>query len=552
MNLRLVVYYLSTVCFLIAAAMLFSLPWAFSALSGTPGFESAGFVGLIISIVLSLLCAVAMRILGHKNQGDQLFRREAMAVVGLSWVLATLLGALPYAFSGTACGVDAEGQPELMNLADWLFESQSGFSTTGATVLKDVENPELVPRCILFWRASSQFLGGLGIIVLFVAVLGQGSAGKTLMRAEMPGPSKEGSQVRMQHTAWAFVGIYVVLVGVLALLLLAGGMSLFDALCHSFTTLATGGFSTYNTSVGHFALHPEQYDALWIETMILIFMILGGTNFTLLYFVVIGRWLRLLSDTEWRTYMAIIVVASAAIMVYGIISNDFTAASKAEVASGSPVAPQDPIKPPLSEQVGQAARYSTFQVVSILTTTGFATHDFNRWDHFSRGLLFLLMFIGGCAGSTAGGLKVIRHVMFVKILRLEIEQAYRPSVVRPLRIGGQPVEDRDLRKNIMVYFCLVLIIFVLSWVLLISFEPDATWETGREGSNIENKLIDSATAIATTLNNVGPGLGTIGATENFAHFSQPAKRLFVLLMMLGRLEIFPILVLMVPRFWRSY
>jgi len=552
MNLRLVVHYLSTVCFLIAAAMAFSLPWAFPALNGTSQFEQRGFVGLVVSIVLSLLFAAAARIAGHKHKGDQLFRREAMAVVGLSWVLATLLGALPYALSGTASGVDAEGRPEPMNLADWLFESQSGFSTTGATVLKDVENPQLVPRCILFWRASSQFLGGLGIIVLFVAVLGQGSAGKTLMRAEMPGPSKEGSQVRMQHTAWAFVGIYVTLIGMLALLLLAGGMSLFDALCHSFATLATGGFSTYNTSVGYFAMHPEQYDAPWIEMVILIFMILGGTNFTLLYFVVIGRWMRLLSDTEWRTYMAIIVVASVAIMVYGIVSNDFTPVGKAEVASGSAVAPKDPVQPPLSQQIGPAARYSSFQVVSILTTTGFATHDFNRWDHFSRGLLFLLMFVGGCAGSTAGGLKVIRHVMFVKILRLEIEQAYRPSVVRPLRIGGQPVEDRDLRKNIMVYFCLVLTIFTFSWVFLITVEPDATWETGRESSNVENKLIDSATAIASTLNNVGPGLGTIGATENFAHFSQPSKLLFVLLMMLGRLEIFPILVLMVPRFWRSY
>ena len=552
MNFRLVIHYLSTVCFLIAAAMAFSLPWASPALSGTPEFERRGFMSLVVSIGVSLLCALALRLIGHKGEGHQLFRREAMAVVGLSWVLATLLGALPYAISGTARGLDAEGQPEPMNVSDWLFESQSGFSTTGATVLKDVENPQLVPRCILFWRSSTQFLGGLGIIVLFVAVLGQGSAGKALMRNEMPGPSKAGSQVRMQHTAWAFVAIYVVLIAVLAVLLLFGGLSLFDALCFSFATLATGGFSTYNASVGHFALHPELYDALWIETMILIFMILGGTNFTLLYFVAIGRGLRLLTDTEWRTYMAIIVAASLAIMIFGLLSDDFTPPSQAEVATGSPVAPQDPVKPPLPQRLGQAARYSTFQVVSILTTTGYATHDFNRWDHFSRGLLFLLMFVGGCAGSTAGGIKVIRHVMFVKILRLEVEQAYRPNVVRPLRIGGEPVEDRDLRKSILVYFCLVLTIFVFSWVFLITVEPDLTWETGREGSNVENKLIDSATAIAITLNNVGPGLGTIGATENFAHFSQPSKLLFVLLMMLGRLEIFPILVLMVPQFWRSY
>src|SRR5690606_13383740 len=209
-------------------------------------FEARGFIALAVSIATAIVCAVTMRLLGHRSRSEQLFRREAMAVVGLSWVMATLLGALPYAISQTARGVDDQGRPVPMNVSDWLFESQSGFSTTGATVLKDVENPQLVPRCILFWRSSSQFMGGLGIIVLFVAVLGQGSSGKTLMRAEMPGPSKEGSQVRMQHTAWAFVGIYVTLIGMLALLLLAGGMSLFDALCHSFATLATGGFSTYN------------------------------------------------------------------------------------------------------------------------------------------------------------------------------------------------------------------------------------------------------------------------------------------------------------------
>ncbi len=167
-------------------------------------------------------------------------------------------------------------------------------------------------------------------------------------------------------------------------------------------------------------------------------------------------------------------------------------------------------------------------------------------------LMFLLMFVGGCAGSTGGGLKVIRHVLFVKIMHLEIEQAYRPSVVRQLRLGGEALDDRDLRKNIMVYFCLILTIFIFSWVLLISVEPDTTWDSGSENSRLDNKLIDCASAVAATLNNVGPGLGTIGATENYAHFSQPAKLLFTLLMMLGRLEIFPILVLFWPGFWRSY
>ncbi len=552
MNIRLVIRYLSTVSLLIAVAMAFSLPWAFPALSGTPEFEMAGATGLAVSIVASLACAMAMRYLGRGSESAQLFRREAMAVVGLSWVLATVLGALPYALSGTARGNDAQGQPVSMNFADWIFESQSGFSTTGATVLKDVEDPRLVPRCILFWRSSSHFLGGLGIIVLFVALLGQGSAGKALMRTEMPGPSKEGSQARMQHTAWWFVGIYVGLNALLTLLLMLCGLSLLDATCHAFGTLATGGFSTYNTSLGHFALYPELYHGEWVEMLVLVFMIIAGTNFTLLYFVIVGQSTRLLKDTEWRTYISLLVLATAVVMAVGIVGNDFARTGTAEVASGLPLAPEEPESIPWSKKIWDGFRYGSFQVVSIVTTTGYGTHDFNRWSELSRGLMFLLMFVGGCAGSTGGGLKVIRHVLFVKIMHLEIEQAYRPSVVRQLRLGGEALDDRDLRKNIMVYFCLILTIFIFSWVLLISVEPDTTWDSGSENSRLDNKLIDCASAVAATLNNVGPGLGTIGATENYAHFSQPAKLLFTLLMMLGRLEIFPILVLFWPGFWRSY
>ncbi len=552
MDFRLVARYLSTVSLLIAMAMAFSLPWALPALSATPEFESAGFNGLLLSIGASLACAGALRYLGRGSENAQMFRRESMAVVGLSWVLATVLGALPYALSGTARGNDQDGQPVLMNFSDWMFESQSGFSTTGATVLKDLEDPRLVPRCILFWRSSSHFLGGLGIIVLFVALLGQGSAGKVLMRAEMPGPTKEGSQARMQHTAWWFVGIYVGLNALLTVLLMICGMSLFEATCHAFGTLATGGFSTYNTSLGYFALHPEQYHGVWIEMLVLVFMLIGGTNFTLLYFVLVGNYTKLLQDTEWRAYVGLIAIATVLIMIVGMVEKDFAPASAAEVASGTPLAPETENPASWAQQAATAFRYSCFQIVSIVTTTGYGTHDFNRWSQFSRGLMFLLMFVGGCAGSTGGGLKVIRHVLFIKILHLETEQAYRPSVVRPLRLGGQPLEDRDLRKNILVYFCLILTIFIFSWVTLISMEPDATWETGRESSRLDNKLIDSASAVAATLNNVGPGLGTIGATENYAHFSQPSKLLFTLLMMLGRLEIFPILVLFLPNFWKAY
>ncbi|MBI84345.1 MAG: potassium transporter [Planctomycetaceae bacterium] len=397
---------------------------------------------------------------------------------------------------------------------DALFESQSGFSTTGATVLSDLEDPRLVPRCILFWRSSTHFLGGLGIIVLFVAILGQGSAGKALMRAEMPGPNKEGTQTRMQQTAQIFAAIYGGLTILLTLLLYVEGLPLFDALCHAFGTMATGGFSTYNKSVGHF-------DSALIDYTIVVFMILAGTNFALLYAVCCFKPKKLFSNVEWRTYMGIILLATLLIVGLGLAYEHF-------------------------ETYSEAFRHGLFQVVAILTTTGFGTRDFDTWSNMGRAVLLLLMFCGGCAGSTGGGMKVIRHILFLKTLKLEVEQAFHPTVVRTLRLGGENIEGPGLRKSILVYFGLILVCFIFSWMAIVTFEPDATW-----GDTVEHKLIDSASAVASTLNNIGPGLGTVGATQNYGHFSWPSKLLFTWLMMVGRLEIFVILVLFWPRFWRS-
>ena len=461
-----------------------------------------------------------------------------MAVVGLSWVLATILGALPFLISRTEFRAG-----EVMQVWDACFESQSGFSTTGATVLTDIEMRDghaLVSRSILFWRSSTHFLGGLGIIVLFVAILGQGSAGKTLMRSEMPGPNQDGPTARMQHTAWVFAGIYLFLNVVLTLLLKIIGLSWYDSLCHSFGTMATGGFSTYNDSVGHFAELPNlgTSGALWAEIVIMVFMVLAGSNFTLLYFAAVGQPMKMLKDIEWRAYALILIAVTALIVVFGYIHQDTLFYFEGD----------------LWGSLGSGLRQSAFQVVSIMTTTGYGSAaDFDQWNSFGRGILFLIMFIGGCAGSTGGGLKVIRHVLFLKILRLEVEKAYHPTVVRPLRIGGISVEDQDLRKNILVYFGLILVIFVFSWMFLVTTEPDATWAAGGTGAeNIDHKLIDSASGVAATLNNIGPGLGTVGAKRNYAHFSPLAKILFTWLMMVGRLEIFVVLVLFLPGFWRNH
>ena len=547
MNTRLLCKLLSLVAVLIGGSMAFSLPWARLAPGAAWQYEQAGFFGLLGSMLICFAVAAGLRYLGRHARG-QLFRKEAMAVVGLSWVLATILGGLPYALSGTYRSADTR-----MTVVDAMFEAQSGFSTTGATVLTDLEDPVLVPRCILFWRSSTHFLGGLGIIVLFVAILGQGSAGKALMRAEMPGPSQSTPQARMQHTAWVLFLIYVGLNGVLAGLLLIEGLGPFDAICHAFGTMATGGFSTYNLSVGHFTTRPDLNGPL-IEMTITLFMFLAGTNFMLMYWVVLLQPKRMFADVEWRVYTALILLVTFLVIGIGLCHHDFgpqsgmtaTAEDRQDTADDDD---GDDADDNTGVPIAAATRFGLFQVVSLMTTTGFCSDNFDLWNGFGRGVLLLLMFVGGCAGSTGGGMKVIRHVLFVKILRLEVEQAFHPTVVRPLRIGGKPVEDQQLRRGILVYFALILTLFTVSWLFTITVEPDSTWTD--HGHHKEDKLIDTASAVAATLNNIGPGFGIVGATKNYVNFTWPTKLLFIWLMMLGRLEIFVILVLFVPAFWRA-
>ncbi|MCA9211966.1 MAG: TrkH family potassium uptake protein [Planctomycetales bacterium] len=626
MNTKLLAKHLGTICLLIAMAMGFSLPWALPQIGlrgdiPTSGeFEADGFRGLLISISICVATGFVLRWFGRDSAGH-LFRKEAMAIVGLSWVLATVMGGLPYCFTHTyraasirlanplrpvqlyaydkfvweqwvaKAPVDegtfavlsalldagAKGLPsdqlesidrqfaskllELTKDSDWqacirfpgtkdqhvsydclnnyrirwirtgfvdsLFESQSGFSTTGATVFSDLEDPRLIPHCILFWRSSTHFLGGLGIVVLFVVVLGHGSAGKAMMRAEVTGASGPTSQSRTQHVAWTFAGIYGGLNGLLTVLLKLEGLTWFNALCHAFGTMATGGFSTYNASAGHF-------DSSVVHYTIILFMIIAGMNFTLLYLFLVRRFREVFSDTELRAYLSIILITAVLVAAFGLAHQDYRAADDS------------------TQSVPDAFRHSLFQVVSILTTTGFATHDFDSWNHFGRGALLVLMFIGGCAGSTGGGAKVVRHVLLFRILLLELEQAFRPSVVRTLKLNARQAVSPEMRKNTVVYICFMAVIFVTSFVVLIMIEPDSTWGFTDEATrSVDHKLIDSISAVAASLNNIGPGLGTVGATQNFGHFSSPAKLLFTWLMMLGRVEIFAILVLFVPSFWRK-
>ncbi|MEM1304581.1 MAG: TrkH family potassium uptake protein [Planctomycetota bacterium] len=528
MNLRLVARLLGTVSCLIGATMVFSLGWAFPQLgAGQEAFEARGFWALVVSIIVCLLVGLGLRRLAGRVDEIVRFRKEAMAVVGLSWVLATILGALPYYLAGVGYREDAAGEMAPMGVADCLFESQSGFSTTGATVLTQIENQDWVPRCLLFWRSSTHFLGGLGIIVLFVAVLGQGAAGKAMMRAEVPGPSSDATHERMQHTALTFAGIYVVLNIVMAIVLRLEGMTTFEAICHAFGTMATGGFSTRDASLGGF-------QSPLIEYTVIVFMVFAGMNFTLIYLFCIGKPLRMFADLESRTYFGIISGATLLVILFGFWDrNDF-----------------DPSGELSTTATAEAAfRQSAFHVVSVMTSTGFGAADYDQWSNASRGLFIFLMFVGACAGSTGGGMKVIRHILFVKIIAREFELSFHPSVVRHIRIGKETLTDPALVRGVLTYVGLIAMVFTTGWLLLIVIEPQATWTTANRSPDTE--LMDAASAVAATLHNIGPGLGIVGPTQNYALFTAPAKLLFTLLMMLGRLELYAIFVLLMPSFWRD-
>ncbi len=417
-----------------------------------------------------------------------------------------------------------------MHLADALFESVSGFTTTGASVLTQLEDPVLVPRCVLFWRSFTHWLGGMGIIVLFVAILGQlGAAGKALMRREVPGPISESVRPRVRETAIIMWAIYVALSILLTCLLMLEGLSFYDALCHSFGTMATGGFSTYNASVGHF--HSSL-----IEGTIALFMVLAGTNFSLYYMLLRGaagepnssareRLGLLLSDPEYRLYLLLLSGASLVIglqlWMHGVYGH-----------------------------LAASLRHSAFSVISVMTTTGFGTEDFARWTELSKAILLVLMFVGGCAGSTGGGIKVIRMLLIVKVLWMEIERAFRPKVVRTLRLGNASI-DESIRRDMLVYAGLVTFIFIGSWLALVAIEPDHQWAKGGTSTTGE-KLFDCATAVAANLNNVGPGLGVVGPSSNYANFTAVSKLLLTMLMLLGRLELYAVLVLLLPAFWRTH
>jgi trk system potassium uptake protein TrkH len=423
-----------------------------------------------------------------RSRGEA-YRREGILVVAGGWILASFFGALPYLFA------DVFAQP-----IDALFESASGFTTTGASVMTDIESHG---RGILFWRSFTQWLGGMGIIVLFVALLPElGPGARFLYKMEVPGPSAESLQPRIQDTALILWKLYLALTAAETALLMVAGMNLYDALTHTFSTLSTGGFSPRNASIASF-------DSIAVELIVIVFMVIAGANFSLYYRIWERRGANLFKDSEFRLYAVILVGVTALIALSLLRESDYQSA-------------------------GRATLDSAFQVSSLLTTTGYATADFDLWPQLPRMLLVGLMFVGGCAGSTAGSMKIMRMVIGLKAAVREMRLIFSPSTVMSIFVRGKRVPD-SVVQSVAGFFILYLSIWGAGAVLLTIGGPD---------------IVTTATASAATLGNIGPGLNLVGPTQNYAFFDAWHKGLMVLLMLLGRLEVYSIAALFTRSFWK--
>jgi trk system potassium uptake protein TrkH len=476
-----VLRFLGRLLWLLAAAMAF--PLVCSLLYREVGAAFA----FLSSAAITAACGTLFFYLGRRP--ERLYRREGILIVVGGWVLASLFGALPYLFTGT-----------FLNPVNALFESASGFTTTGASVMTDIES---FGRGILFWRSFTQWLGGMGIIVLFVALLPQiGPGARFLYKLEVPGPTSEALRPRIRDAAALLWKIYLLLTVAETLLLTLAGLDLYDALTHTFSTLSTGGFSPRNASAAAFG--PL------VQFILIVFMLVAGANFSLYH----GLWQRrggnLWRDDEFRIYITLIVIATL------LVSVNLVAAGKL----GSHDWP---------------VLDSLFQVVSVLTTTGFVSADFDAWPEFSRLLMVCLMFLGGCAGSTAGSMKIMRAVIACKAALREVRVLFSPSTMVSVFVGGGAVPNSVVRT--VVGFA---VLFVLSWVL------------GSLALTIggDTDLLTAASASIATLGNVGPGLGAVGPKLNYAAFNPLAKLVMVVLMLLGRLEVYAIAALFLGRFWR--
>ena len=478
MNYRVVAYILGWVLNIEAGLMM--LPFIVAIIYGEIN-KGMSFVWVALGSVL-----VGTLLVIKKPKDTNFYLKEGFVTVALSWIMMSVVGALPFVING-----------DIPHFVDAFFETVSGFTTTGASILSDVE---ALAQCSLFWRSFTHWIGGMGVLVFLLAIIPMaGGTHMNLMKAESPGPSVGKIVPKVKNNAIFLYGIYVALTVIMVIFLIAGGMSLFESLCTAFGTAGTGGFGIRNDSL--ISVSP------YIQWVVTIFMILFGVNFGVYFLIVTGRFKQALRHEEARAYLAIIFVAAAIMFI-----------DLRDIIKGT----------------GEAIRHIFFQIGSIITTTGFSSTDFDMWPETSRTILVLLMFIGACAGSTGGGIKVARIVILFKTFVKEIISFLHPRSVKKVKIEGKVVEHETLRAT-NVYFATFMLLFVSS-ILLISFEG--------------YDMVTNFTAVAATINNIGPGLSMVGPTGNFAFFSDFSKLVLCFDMLAGRLELFPLLLLFCPSVWK--
>lgn len=498
MNVRLVVSILGRLCTFLG--LLLVLPSLVAFFDGVGG--PAEWIAFLVAAGVAF-AAGGLRWFFPPAPHARVGPAEGFACVTLGWVLVAWIGSLPFWLSGA-----------IPSLTDSFFESMSGFTTTGASILRDIES---LPYGILFWRSFTQWLGGMGIVALFIALLpALGAGGNFLFQAEVPGPTTDRLRPRISETAKLLWKIYLGLTVVLIAVLWGLGMTPFEAVCHSFTTLSTGGFSTRNASLGGFsaAIH-------WV---IALFMFLAGANFTMHFLLLARQFRKVASNAEMRLYAVIVVVASALVVLSFYLLEPSAPARPGEMASIV-----------IPEGLHDRIRHAVFNVVSVMTTTGFGTHDFERWPHLSRVLLVLLMFLGGCAGSTAGGIKLARVWLLAQICGRELRRLLHPSAVMPIKIGTRTV-PRNAVKNTSAFFIWFVLIYVAGVMFMLCYGVD----TGT-----------ALSGVVACLSNIGPGLSTVGPVANYASLPDGVKWMLSGMMLLGRLEIFAVLLLFLPSLWKK-
>ena len=452
-------------------------------------FKDQSIIPLTQSMGITIGSGLSLVLCFRRKKVEHISHREGIAIVAIGWTAIGFFGAFPF-YLGT----------EFNTFVDAFFESVSGFTTTGSSILTNIE---AVSKGLLFWRSFIQWLGGMGIIVLSVAILPfLGVGGMQLYKAEVPSPVPDKLKPRIRDTATVLWKVYALITLAQVFLLMMGGMDFYDALNHAFTTMPTGGFSTKNTSVAHF-------DSVYFDTVIIIFMLLAGINFSLHYQFLRGKPLAFWRDSECRFFLGsvLILIVIVTFNIYGTVY----------------------------ETMGQAFRYGAFQVVSIVTTTGYATADYELWPAMSQLILLLCMFLGASAGSTGGGMKCLRVMLALKYCYKELFSLIHPRAVKHIKIGGVVVNE-DVVRSVLGFMGLYVGLFAFSSVLIASMGVD---------------LVTSVASVAATIGNIGPGLGMVGPTDNFAHIPYLGKWVLIWCMLLGRLEIYTVIILFVPEFWRK-